>query len=100
MFELFPRGLRARMKEDRAKKLDEKQRVALAAATSELVAFDKANPKPATEELKKQRAEHELRVSYLKVCTVGWKEKSLFSSMFMFHLAVCFGVYKSCIRVE
>lgn len=67
VFELFPRGLRARMREQRAKKLDEAQRAAVAAATAELAAFNKANPSPSTDKLKKEKAELEQRLATLKV---------------------------------
>jgi len=65
-FSLFPRGLVAKMKGERAKKWDTMQRAAVTAATAALASFNRLNPQPGSEALKKEKLELENRVKLLE----------------------------------
>jgi len=54
-WEIFPAGLVRRMKEERARKFDEKQREAVATAQRALADWDAAHEKPTTAELDERR---------------------------------------------
>jgi hypothetical protein len=68
--------LQSRVKEDRRKRWDEAQRVALTAASAALAAFDKASGPASklTELAKRQRSELEGRVNYLKELQKGYED--------------------------
>lgn len=68
-FDVFPGGLKSRIKEERRRRLDEQQRGAMTAATSALAAFNKQHPAAkvgADPELKKEKEELEARVKLLE----------------------------------
>ena len=68
-FDLFPGGLKQRIKEERKKKFDEQQRAAVTEATTSLAAFESANGgrTPASSPaLVKQREELETKVKLLE----------------------------------
>ena len=66
-FQLFPGGLKQRIKEERRRKFDEQQRIAVTEATAALAAFESANGKaPNAPALIKQKEELEARVKLLE----------------------------------
>lgn len=66
-FQLFPGGLKQRTKEERRRKFDEQQRVAVTQATAALAAFEAANGKsPTAPVLVKEKEELEARIKLLE----------------------------------
>jgi tripeptidyl-peptidase-2 len=72
-FEIFPRGLVRRLKEERRKDFDEQHRAAIATARRNLELWDEANPQPSQRELE-QREDLAARLEQLEALAEEYED--------------------------